>query len=277
MSNNNKKTTVKKNRKKVTKPKSIFVVAEGKSAELDEYVKREEIASMRLESWSRSNPRKKRYAYTKNNINHTARGLTKYLKQRYVLNYKEPRRRYSKKSNKPNNNESNGKHDDKFKFKSECSSRGLGKRVDRELAVHIKKTFCKFKSRSKKPQHPLTIAILELWQRMSLTPIASQVPVHICDGAMGSVCTQIDILLLDAQNKLWMHEIKTGGIRVNTEKGSFAHPFDNVKCTKRAQWDLQRHYCHKSLINHIPLVGSKVIHAYTVAGVAHAIPLDNIF
>jgi hypothetical protein len=235
----------------------MFVIAKNKNKDLDEYVKREDVSTMKNEPIRRGS-KKRQYTYNVNGVKCTSKGLTGYLKRNFIKNYKEPRRAFKKDA----------------EYRRDCSSKALGKRVDREISLYIKKTHCKFKSRSKKPTHPLTLAILELWQRSELIPIASQIPVVVCDG----VCTQVDVILMDAQGKLWMHEIKTGGLKINNEKGHFAHPYNHEKCTKRAQWDLQRHYGHQSLTTRgLPLVGSKVVHAFISTGVARAVYYPNVF
>jgi hypothetical protein len=110
--------------------------------------------------------------------------------------------------------------------------------------------------------HPLTQGILDYWAARGLRPVAAQLPVQI--PALG-IMTQADVIVEDPQEKLWMHEIKTGYVGLHVVKGEFKAPYQNIPCSKGAVWDLQRHFTERGLIEQgLPLAGSKVIHAYEV-------------
>ncbi len=168
-----------------------------------------------------------------------AGGLTNYLKERFYARIKTSHRRFKKGQS----------------YQKKASSKTLGKRIDREIFNLVSK------KRSKRPQHPFTRALIRFWDAKGLKPVASQLFVPLPD--IGKA-TQADVIVQDQQGKLWMHEIKTGYVAVNTSKGTFSAPFDNVKCTKANQWDLQRYFTdyglrEAGLKNY---AGSHVIHVY---------------
>lgn len=103
----------------------------------------------------------------------------------------------------------------------------------------------------------LTQGILDYWHRCGLTPVAAQLPVVVVNH---KVVTCADIIVQDVHGKLWMHEIKTGGIAINLPKKD--------GWTKRMVWDLQRFCTAEALVQQgLPLVGSKIVNAYIKEGV----------
>jgi len=223
----------------------MFITANNHTSEgLRKYTRNPLVLSVQFKK--QKGKKKGYYTYKNGNGEHVkCGGLTTYLKKEFYKDFKQPKRRYSSKN--------------KGGCQKKASTRGLGKRVDRELATFIT-TNGDNKRKRKRPLHPLTEQIKRHWDSKGLTPVCSQLPVVIPE--IGRV-TQADIILQDRNGDLWMHEVKTGCVGVGVVKGTFSAPYDKTPCTKGNQWDLQRQFTETALIDQgLPLKGSRVLHAY---------------
>lgn len=222
----------------------IFTYTPNAHPDLDKYVTREEVASARHNKTLTKRGRKKRDAagfnYVKHGLRHIVGGLTPYLKTFYK-HVKVTRRAKGSKCIK------------------QASSKYLGNRVDRELTYYCSTGGKKLKKNS----HQLTQVIVRYLQSHGYVPVAAQLPVTMQVSLTKTIMTQADLIVKDPEGRLIMLEIKTGAVAVGVNKGFFAAPYQRIPFSKRASWDMQRHFTHRALRDAgLPLASSKVVHAY---------------
>jgi hypothetical protein len=248
---------------------AVETALEASQEALEKYINRVDIKSARLEPYKEG----KMYVYEDPETGATRKcgGLTEYLRKTFYPHQKVTKRRFKKGQ----------------RYQKRASSSALGKRVDRDIVKLITfqhssgapkedpsaskpvepgaKAPAKKKRKTKKelksPKlHTYTQQLVRFWDKKGMKPVAAQLFVPL--PSLGKA-TQADVIVVDAQGQLWMHEIKTGWVGVTNTHGSFSGALEHVKYSKAAAWDLQRHYTAQGLLSAgLPLAGSRVVHIY---------------
>lgn len=173
--------------------------------------------------------------YTMNGKRHS--GLHSKLKATYYPNYERKKRRFSKSIHRA----------------KKASSKELGKTIDRQIVLYIKKP-------EKKPRNPLARALVEYWLKIEHSIQAAQVPVYIKEL---NCVTQADVITEDKFGRLWMWEVKSGYNRAQKQGFLLGFGKEEVPNKDTNHWELQRHFTHKGLVDGgLPLFASHVINVY---------------
>ncbi len=158
------------------------------------------------------------------------------LKNVYYPDFERKKKQYKRKGKRTN---------------KRASTKHQGILIDKQIQLYIKN--------GKKPKNKLALAlVVYLEEKCNHTLQAAQVPLFIKD--FGGKITQADIITQDDKGKLYMVEVKSGYNQVQAQgtlKGLDAP--NNVK----NQWELQRHYTHKGLVEcGLPLAASYILNVY---------------
>lgn len=166
-------------------------------------------------------------------------GLNSNLARCYFPHFKAPRRRHAKGTAKP---------------KRQASKTTLGTRVDQEILLIV--------AGRKKKFHPMTKHLVDYFKERGHTLQAAQLPVRV---ARYNCVTQADCITVDSENRLWMWEVKTGGVGINVTrgKGMFSAPLSDIKVSLYGTWELQRYWTQRALRESgIPIHKSHVLNVY---------------
>lgn len=189
------------------------------------------------------------YTTIEHGMYHQYYGLKSWLKRRYYPNHTHSVRKFKK----------------GHVFQIQGSSAQRGTMVDRQLSYYIVDQTRAGKKRRKKsgprkrPWDPLTLAIIRYFKCKGHVIVATQVPVLL---RRIKRMTEADVLTVDVDGKLYMWEIKTAGVALTRGKTSFEPPIESVPCNKVNQWELQRLYTHRGMVEEgLNLHKSHVLHA----------------
>lgn len=171
------------------------------------------------------------YTYVKHGVRVHCGGLINKVRREYYPHYKRTRRR--RKTNKKG------------------SSTVLGKRVDNQVEAYL--------TQRTKPGNVLARRVLHyLLKEQGHTLQACQVPVFV---KRYKCVTQVDLLTLDAKDRLWMWELKTGYPNMRSQ-GTLKKL--DVRNSRLSHWELQRHYTALALKQHkVNVYKSAVLHVYS--------------
>lgn len=102
-------------------------------------------------------------------------------------------------------------------------------------------------------------ALVAFWEdHMGHSLESAQVPCYIKD--LG-VVTMADVVTSDSEGRLWMWEVKAGYNQAQ-KQGSMNY-LPGVPCRPHEQWELQRHFTHKGLIDGgLPIFASHIVNVY---------------
>ncbi len=164
-------------------------------------------------------------------------GITTTLKNVYYPDFERKKKQYRRK----------GKGVTK-----KASTKSQGILIDKQIQAYIKN--------GRKPKNKLALAlVVYLEEKCKHTLQAAQVPLFIKD--FGGKITQADIITQDEHGKLYMAEIKSGYNQVQAQGTLNGLP--DVPNNVKNQWELQRHFTHKGLVEcGLPLTASYILNVY---------------
>jgi hypothetical protein len=126
------------------------------------------------------------------------------------------------------------------------SNSAQGKRVDAQICSIV--ALGGKRPSGKRKLNRLTVALLNYWADNGHQLQAGQIPAEVSPWDR---ITQADVITMHTRTgRLWMWEVKTGApVGFYRKQGKFKAPLNDVDCTKRNIWELQRHYTVQALID----------------------------
>ena len=137
--------------------------------------------------------------------------------------------------------------------KKKGSTKAQGIAIDRQLKEYVKS------GEKKKPRNMLAKAVIAYIEDHCKSSIqAAQVPVFL---KQFNIVTQADLIIQSPKGELMMLELKSGYNSARAQGTIRGLP--DVPNTIKNQWELQRHYTEKGLLEGgLPINGSYIINVY---------------